>query len=62
MKSKIIAVAAVVLVLSGFHEITNAQDKKPAPAEGIIAIQVHAGFPKMRVEYRDIEFTDLSKR
>lgn len=35
---------------------------KPAPAEGIIAIQVHAGYPKMRVEYKDIKFTDLSKK
>jgi hypothetical protein len=34
----------------------------PAPMEGIIAIQVHAGYPRMRVEYRDIKFTDLSKK
>jgi hypothetical protein len=33
-----------------------------APTEGIIAIQVHAGYPKMRVEYKDIKFTDLSKK
>jgi hypothetical protein len=34
----------------------------PAPTEGIIAIQVHAGYPKMRVEYKDIVFKDLGKK
>jgi hypothetical protein len=38
------------------------KDAKPAPTDGIIAIQVHAGYPKMRVEYKDIKFTDLSKK
>ena len=38
------------------------KDAKPAPAEGIIAIQVHAGYPKMRVEYNDIVFKDLGKK
>jgi hypothetical protein len=38
------------------------KDKRPAPTEGIIAIQVHAGYPKMRVEYTDIKFTDLGKK
>ena len=36
--------------------------KNPAPAEGIIALQIHAGYPKMRVEFKDIKFTDLSKK
>ncbi|MCI0702781.1 MAG: DUF1080 domain-containing protein [Planctomycetia bacterium] len=35
------------------------KDKKPAPTEGIIAFQAHAGYPKMRVEYKDIVFKDL---
>jgi len=38
------------------------KDAKPAPTEGIIAIQVHAGYPKMRVEFKDIKFTDLGKK
>ena len=38
------------------------KDAKPAPTDGIIAIQVHAGYPKMRVEYKDIVFKDLSKK
>ncbi len=38
------------------------KDAKPAPLDGIIAIQVHAGYPKMRVEYKDIKFTDLGKK
>ena len=36
--------------------------KNPAPAEGIIAFQIHAGYPKMQVEFKDIKFTDLSKK
>ena len=38
------------------------KDAKPAPADGIIAFQIHAGYPKMRVEFRDIKFTDLGKK
>jgi hypothetical protein len=36
--------------------------KNPAPKEGIIAFQVHAGVKSMKVEYTDIKFTDLSKK
>jgi hypothetical protein len=32
------------------------------PPDGIIAFQIHAGFPKMRVEFKDIKFTDLGKK
>jgi hypothetical protein len=38
------------------------KEAKPAPTDGIIALQVHQGFPKMRVEFKDIKFTDLSKK
>ena len=38
------------------------KDGKPAPTEGIIAFQAHAGYPTMRVEFKDIKFTDLSKK
>ena len=34
------------------------KDKKPLPAEGVIAFQAHTG-PKMRVEYTDIKFKKL---
>jgi hypothetical protein len=27
------------------------------PAEGILALQIHAGFPKMKVEFKDFSFT-----
>lgn len=37
------------------------KDAKAAPKDGIIAFQAHAGYPKMRVEFNDIKFTDLSK-
>jgi hypothetical protein len=38
------------------------KDPKPAPLEGIIALQIHGGYPKMKVEYTDIKFTDLRKK
>jgi hypothetical protein len=39
------------------------KDAKDAPKDGIIAFQAHTGFPKgMRVEFKDIKFTDLSKK
>lgn len=37
------------------------KDPKDAPKDGIIALQAHAG-PKMRVEFKDIKFTDLGKK
>jgi hypothetical protein len=38
------------------------KDKKAAPKEGIIALQVHGGYPKMRVELKDIKFVDHAKK
>lgn len=35
------------------------KDAKAAPKEGIIALQVHAGYPKMRIEFKDISFKEL---
>jgi hypothetical protein len=35
------------------------KDAKDFPAEGIIALQVHAGYPKMKIEVSDIKFTKL---
>ncbi len=37
------------------------KDAKPAPTDGIIAFQIHAGYKAMRVEFKDITFKDLSK-
>jgi hypothetical protein len=31
------------------------------PADGIIAFQIHAGFPKMRVEFKEFTFKNLTK-
>jgi hypothetical protein len=56
----------ITIKLNG--EITIDEDfpdnkgKNPAPAEGIIAFQIHAGYPKMYVEFKDIKFKDLSKK
>jgi hypothetical protein len=38
------------------------KDPKDAPTEGIIAFQAHGGYAKMRVEYKDIKFTDNGKK
>jgi hypothetical protein len=43
-------------------DFPNTPNKNPMAAEGIIALQIHATFPKMRVEFKDIKFTDLSKK
>jgi hypothetical protein len=37
------------------------KEGKDAPKYGIIAFQAHAGYPSMRVEFKDIKFKDLSK-
>ncbi len=38
------------------------KEPKDTPKDGIIAFQAHAGYPKMRVEFKDIKFTDLGKK
>ena len=38
------------------------KDAKDAPLDGIIAFQAHGGYAKMRVEFKDIKFTDLGKK
>ncbi len=42
-------------------DFPTAKDGTPAAAAGVIALQVHVGKP-MRVEFRDIKFTDLGKK
>ncbi|MCE9568332.1 MAG: DUF1080 domain-containing protein [Planctomycetes bacterium] len=44
------------------EDFPKTPDKKDLNAEGIIAMQIHAGYPKMRVEFSDIKFTDNSKK
>jgi hypothetical protein len=44
------------------EDFPNNGGKNPAPAAGVIALQIHAGYPKMRVEFTDITFTDLGKK
>lgn len=44
------------------EDFPDNKGKNPAPADGIIALQIHGGFPKMKVEVTDIKFTDLSKK
>jgi hypothetical protein len=49
----------VTIKLNGATTVDDDFDN--LPAEGIIAFQIHAG-PKMEVTFRDIKFTDLSKK
>ncbi|MGL6094397.1 MAG: 3-keto-disaccharide hydrolase [Fimbriiglobus sp.] len=44
------------------EDFPDDKGKNPAPAEGVIAFQIHGGFAKMRVEFTDIKFTELSKK
>jgi hypothetical protein len=37
------------------------KEAKDAPKDGVIAFQAHAGYPSMRVEFKDVKFKDLSK-
>jgi hypothetical protein len=37
-------------------------DFEKLPDDGIIAFQIHAGFPQMRVEYKDVVFKNLGKK
>ncbi len=41
------------------EEFATMPNKKPTPADGVIAFQVHAGYPKMRVEFANIKFKVL---
>jgi hypothetical protein len=56
----------ITIKLNG--EVTVDQDfpdnkgKNPAPTEGIIAFQIHAGYPKMYVEFKDIKFKNLMSK
>ena len=43
------------------EDFPDNKGKDPAPKDGIIAFQAHVG-PKMRVEFKDIEFKDLGKK
>lgn len=41
------------------EDFPDNKGKNPAPAEGIIAFQIHGGYPKMKVEFTDIVFKKL---
>ena len=57
-----IKVNGETMVDRGLPEAAPGKDAKDAPKDGIIAFQAHGGYPKMRVEFKDIKFTDLSKK
>lgn len=57
------------MVDEDFHLLPGKKDKDgkviggfAAPKEGIIAFQAHAGYPKMRVVFKDISFKNLAKK
>jgi hypothetical protein len=57
-----IKVNGETMVDQDFPMLPGKMSKVKAPTEGIIAFQAHAGYPAMRVEYRDIKFKDLSQK
>jgi hypothetical protein len=54
-----IKVNGETMVDDEFPKLPGKENTKDAPKEGIIAFQCHAGYPKMRVEFKDIKFTIL---
>lgn len=48
-----------VTMVDGDFEKLPSKDKPDAPSDGVIAIQCHGGYPKMRVEVKDITFKIL---
>lgn len=56
-----IAINGTTMVDEEFKMLPGNMKDKPAPADGIIAFQCHAGYPKMRIEFKDIKFTNLAK-
>jgi Domain of Unknown Function (DUF1080) len=56
-----IKINGTTMVDDDFKMLPGKEKDKAAPTEGIIAFQAHAGYPKMRVEFKDIKFTNLKK-
>ncbi len=50
----------VTIKINGETSVDDDFDKMPD--EGIIAFQLHSGFPSMTVTFKDIEFKELSKK
>lgn len=59
-----VKVNGVTMVDDDFPKLPAPKGKEgvPAPTSGIIAFQAHAGYPSMRVEFKDIKFKDLGKK
>jgi hypothetical protein len=58
-----ITVNGATMVDDEFKKLPSkkADEAKDYPSEGIIAFQIHGGYPKMKIEYTDIVFKKLSK-
>ncbi len=54
-----IKINGTTMVDNDFPNLPGKDNTKPAPTEGIIAFQAHAGYPTMRVEFKDIKFPIL---
>ena len=54
-----IKINGTTMVDNDFPNLPGKESAKPAPTEGIIAFQAHAGYKSMRVEFKDIKFTIL---
>jgi Domain of Unknown Function (DUF1080) len=47
------------MVDGDFPKLPGKKDAKDFAADGVIAFQAHAGYPKMKVEFLEIKFTKL---
>lgn len=56
-----VKVNGTTMVDEDFPKLPGNMKDKDAPKDGVIAFQCHAGYPKMRVEFKDIKFKNLAK-
>ena len=56
-----VKVNGTTMVDEEFPNLPGKEKNKPAPTEGIFAFQYHAGHKGMRVEFKEIKFTNLAK-
>ncbi len=56
-----ITINGTTMIDDDFPNLPGKEKGKAAPKSGIIAFQVHAGYPKMRIEFKDFVFKNLAK-
>lgn len=56
-----VKINGTTMVDDDFPNLPGKEKGKPAPTDGIFAFQYHANNPGMRVEFKEIKFTNLAK-